>query len=228
MTVSFSILVFLIVVALLFDFLNGLHDAANSIATVVATRVLSPVVAVVWAAFFNFTAYFVFGTAVAKTVGAGIVSADIIDPRVIFGALCGAIAWNVITWVKGIPSSSSHALVGGLQALRDLVGERAAGHLVRLAGRALQRLVAHLLARLRVEELVRLAHEAHAVLRSRGPAGCRALAPLSSAPLGGASPPAGWSPTEGGARSGALREPRRARSGWLRALRRVQCERGSP
>ena len=106
MTVSFSILVFLIVVALLFDFLNGLHDAANSIATVVATRVLSPVVAVVWAAFFNFTAYFVFGTAVAKTVGAGIVSADIIDPRVIFGALCGAIAWNVITWVKGIPSSS--------------------------------------------------------------------------------------------------------------------------
>ncbi|MFD1788672.1 anion permease [Sphingomonas floccifaciens] len=114
MTVSFSILVFLIVVALLFDFLNGLHDAANSIATVVATRVLSPVVAVIWAAFFNFTAYFVFGTAVAKTVGKGIVDAAVIDPRVIFGALCGAIAWNVITWVKGIPSSSSHALVGGL------------------------------------------------------------------------------------------------------------------
>lgn len=114
MTVSYEILVFLIVVALLFDFLNGLHDAANSIATVVATRVLSPVVAVIWAAFFNFTAYFVFGTAVAKTVGNGIVSAGVIDPRVIFGALCGAIAWNVITWVKGIPSSSSHALVGGL------------------------------------------------------------------------------------------------------------------
>jgi len=114
MTVSFSILVFLIVVALLFDFLNGLHDAANSIATVVATRVLSPVVAVVWAAFFNFTAYFVFGTAVAKTVGSGIVDASIINPRVIFGALCGAIAWNVLTWIKGIPSSSSHALVGGL------------------------------------------------------------------------------------------------------------------
>ncbi|MES2339059.1 MAG: inorganic phosphate transporter [Pseudomonadota bacterium] len=114
MTVSFSVLVFLIVVALLFDFLNGLHDAANSIATVVATRVLSPAVAVVWAAFFNFTAYFVFGTAVAKTVGKGIVDSSVIDPQVIFGALCGAIAWNVITWIKGIPSSSSHALVGGL------------------------------------------------------------------------------------------------------------------
>ena len=114
MTIAFSLLVFLIGVALLFDFLNGLHDAANSIATVVATRVLSPVVAVVWAGFFNFTAYFVFGTAVAKTVGAGIVDANVIDPRVIFGALVGAIAWNIITWIKGIPSSSSHALVGGL------------------------------------------------------------------------------------------------------------------
>ncbi|MBN2971849.1 inorganic phosphate transporter [Roseomonas aeriglobus] len=114
MTISFTLLVVLIVVALLFDFLNGLHDAANSIATVVATRVLSPVVAVIWAAFFNFTAYFVFGTAVAKTVGSGIVDASVIDPRVIFGALCGAIAWNVITWVRGIPSSSSHALIGGL------------------------------------------------------------------------------------------------------------------
>lgn len=114
MTISFTLLVVLIGVALLFDFLNGLHDAANSIATVVATRVLSPVVAVIWAAFFNFTAYFVFGTAVAKTVGSGIVDANVIDPRVIFGALCGAIAWNVITWIKGIPSSSSHALVGGL------------------------------------------------------------------------------------------------------------------
>jgi inorganic phosphate transporter, PiT family len=114
MTISFTLLVVLIGVALLFDFLNGLHDAANSIATVVATRVLSPVVAVVWAAFFNFTAFFVFGTAVAKTVGSGIVDANVIDPRVIFGALCGAIAWNVITWIKGIPSSSSHALVGGL------------------------------------------------------------------------------------------------------------------
>ena len=105
MTVSFSILVGLIVVALLFDFLNGLHDAANSIATVVATRVLSPVVAVVWAAFFNFTAFFVFGTAVASTVGKGIVDSSVIDPRVIFGALVGAIAWNVITWIRGIPSS---------------------------------------------------------------------------------------------------------------------------
>ena len=114
MTVSFSILVFLIVVALVFDFLNGLHDAANSIATVVSTRVLSPALAVVWAAFFNFVAYFVFGTAVASTVGKGIIDASVIDPRVIFGALVGAIAWNVITWIKGIPSSSSHALIGGL------------------------------------------------------------------------------------------------------------------
>ncbi|WP_326524628.1 inorganic phosphate transporter [Sphingomonas sp.] len=114
MTISFELLVFLIGVALLFDFLNGLHDAANSIATVVATRVLSPVVAVVWAAFFNFSAFFVFGTAVAKTVGSGIIHADVIDPRVILGALCGAIAWNVVTWIKGIPSSSSHALIGGL------------------------------------------------------------------------------------------------------------------
>jgi PiT family inorganic phosphate transporter len=114
MTISMTMLIFLVCVALLFDFLNGLHDAANSIATVVATRVLSPVWAVVWAAFFNFAAFFVFGTAVAKTVGAGIIDASVIDPRVIFGALIGAIAWNVITWIKGIPSSSSHALIGGL------------------------------------------------------------------------------------------------------------------
>ena len=114
MTISMTMLIFLVGVALLFDFLNGLHDAANSIATVVATRVLSPVWAVVWAAFFNFAAFFVFGTAVAKTVGAGIIDASVIDPRVIFGALIGAIAWNVITWIKGIPSSSSHALIGGL------------------------------------------------------------------------------------------------------------------
>ena len=114
MTVSLPILVALIGVALLFDFLNGLHDAANSIATVVSTRVLKPQYAVLWAAFFNFIAFAVFGLHVAQTVGKGIVDAKIIDPVVIFGALSGAIAWNVITWVKGIPSSSSHALIGGL------------------------------------------------------------------------------------------------------------------
>lgn len=110
----FYLLVALIGVALLFDFLNGLHDAANSIATVVSTRVLSPQVAVAWAAFFNFIAFLFFGLHVAETIGKGIVSADIIDPAVVFGALMGAIVWNVITWVLGIPSSSSHALIGGL------------------------------------------------------------------------------------------------------------------
>jgi len=114
MTISFTLLVALIGVALLFDFLNGLHDAANSIATVVSTRVLRPHHAVLWAAFFNFIAFAVFGLHVAQTVGKGIVDAQIIDPQVIFGALMGAIAWNVITWRYGIPSSSSHALIGGL------------------------------------------------------------------------------------------------------------------
>ena len=104
----------LVAVALAFDFLNGLHDAANSIATIVSTRVLKPIYAVGWAAFFNFIAFLVFGLHVAHTVGAGIVSTDVINDRVIFGALMGAISWNVITWLAGIPSSSSHALVGGL------------------------------------------------------------------------------------------------------------------
>jgi inorganic phosphate transporter, PiT family len=114
MTIGFTLVVALIGVALLFDFLNGLHDAANAIATVVSTRVLSPPVAVLWAAFFNFIAFAVFGVHVAETIGKGIVDANIIDPQVIFGALMGAIAWNVITWLGGIPSSSSHALIGGL------------------------------------------------------------------------------------------------------------------
>lgn len=114
MDVSFLILCFLIFVALSFDFMNGLHDAANSIATVVATRVLPPGLAVLWAAFFNFSAFFFFGVAVANTIGRGIISPDVISDSVIFGALMGAISWNVITWLKGIPSSSSHALVGGL------------------------------------------------------------------------------------------------------------------
>jgi PiT family inorganic phosphate transporter len=111
---SLPVLIILIVVALAFDFLNGLHDAANSIATIVSTRVLKPRYAVAWAAFFNFIAFLFFGLHVAQTVGTGIVAADIVDARVIFGALMGAIAWNLITWWAGIPSSSSHALIGGL------------------------------------------------------------------------------------------------------------------
>jgi PiT family inorganic phosphate transporter len=111
---AFPLLVGLIAVALAFDFLNGLHDAANSIATIVSTRVLRPQFAVAWAAFFNFIAFLFFGLHVAETVGKGIVDASIIDPGVIFGALMGAISWNLITWALGIPSSSSHALVGGL------------------------------------------------------------------------------------------------------------------
>jgi PiT family inorganic phosphate transporter len=110
----FYLLVALIGVALLFDFLNGLHDAANSIATVVSTRVLSPQMAVAWAAFFNFIAFLFFGLHVATTIGKGIIEAGAITPAVIFAALIGAIVWNVITWVLGIPSSSSHALIGGL------------------------------------------------------------------------------------------------------------------
>src|SRR6185295_10710966 len=111
---SFPLLVGLIGVALAFDFLNGLHDAANSIATIVSTRVLKPQHAVAWAAFFNFIAFLFFGLHVAKTVGAGIVSPSLVDDNVIFGALTGAIAWNIITWLAGIPSSSSHALIGGI------------------------------------------------------------------------------------------------------------------
>jgi len=112
--ISFPLLVGLIGIALLFDFLNGLHDAANSIATVVSTRVLKPQYAVAWAAFFNFIAFLFFGLHVADTVGRGIVDAGVIDARLIFGALMGAISWNLITWALGIPSSSSHALIGGL------------------------------------------------------------------------------------------------------------------
>jgi inorganic phosphate transporter, PiT family len=111
---SLPVLISLIVVALAFDFLNGLHDAANSIATIVSTRVLRPRYAVAWAAFFNFIAFLVFGVHVAQTIGVGIVAADVIDSRVVFGALMGAIWWNLITWWAGIPSSSSHALIGGL------------------------------------------------------------------------------------------------------------------
>src|SRR6202171_2456806 len=107
-------LIGLIAVALAFDFLNGLHDAANSIATIVSTRVLRPQYAVFWAAFFNFIAFLFFGLNVAQTVGTGIITPEIIDDRVIFGALMGAISWNLLTWALGIPPSSSHALIGGL------------------------------------------------------------------------------------------------------------------
>ena len=97
-------------IALAFDFLNGVHDTANSIATIVSTRMLRPRYAVIWAAFFNFVAFLLFGVHVARTIGVGIVSADVMDARVIFGALMGAISWNLITWWAGIPSSSSHNL----------------------------------------------------------------------------------------------------------------------
>ena len=113
-TLALPLLYGLIAVALLFDFLNGLHDAANSIATIVSTRVLRPQYAVFWAAFFNFIAFLFFGLHVADTIGRGIVDASVIDPQVIFAALTGAIAWNLITWNLGIPSSSSHALIGGI------------------------------------------------------------------------------------------------------------------
>jgi PiT family inorganic phosphate transporter len=110
----FLVMAVLVAVALVFDFMNGFHDSANSIALMVSTRLLTPQAAVVWAAFFNFIAFLFFGLHVANTVGAGIVLPAIVDNAVIFGALCGAILWNIITWWFGIPSSSSHALVGGL------------------------------------------------------------------------------------------------------------------
>jgi inorganic phosphate transporter, PiT family len=103
----------IVAVALIFDFINGFHDSANSIATVVSTRVLTPGVAVVWAAFFNFVAAFVVGTAVAKTIGKGLIDISVVDPNVILGGLLGAIVWDLITWYLGLPSSSSHALLGG-------------------------------------------------------------------------------------------------------------------
>ena len=108
------LLIFLIAVALAFDFLNGLHDAANSIATIVSTRVLRPQYAVMWAAFFNFIAFLFFGLHVAKTVGSGIIMPELISDGLIFSALIGAIGWNLLTWWMAIPSSSSHALIGGL------------------------------------------------------------------------------------------------------------------
>ena len=110
-TVGFVLVIILI--ALVFDFINGFHDSANSIATVVSTRVLSPGVAVAWAAFFNFIAAFTVGTAVAKTISKGLIDPSVVDPTVVLAALLGAIAWNLVTWFFGLPSSSSHALLGG-------------------------------------------------------------------------------------------------------------------
>jgi inorganic phosphate transporter, PiT family len=107
-------ILFLITLALVFDFLNGFHDSANSVATIVSTRVLSPRQAVVWAAFFNFVAFLFFGLHVANTIGKGIIDISIVDQRVIFGTLMGACAWDVITWYLGLPTSSSHALIGGM------------------------------------------------------------------------------------------------------------------
>jgi PiT family inorganic phosphate transporter len=114
MPASVTLVVFIIVVALVFDFINGFHDSANSIATVVGTRVLSPGVAVVWAAFFNFSAAFVISTGVARTISKGIVSPEVVDTSVVLAALIGAIVWNLTTWWLGLPTSSSHSLIGGL------------------------------------------------------------------------------------------------------------------
>ena len=118
-TIGLGTVIFLVFVALVFDFLNGFHDAANSIATVVSTRVLTPYQAVMLAAFFNFAAVFVFQLKVATTIGRGIIDPSVVDHYVVFGALAGGIAWNIITWYYGIPSSSSHALIGGLVGAAD-------------------------------------------------------------------------------------------------------------
>jgi inorganic phosphate transporter, PiT family len=124
---SLLLVTVIVLVALCFDFINGFHDAANSIATIVSTRVLSPFWAVIWAAFFNFSAAFLFGTAVAKTVGAGMVHLEFVTPWVILAGLCGAIIWDLITWWFGLPTSSSHALVGGY-------GGAAMAHVAHLRG----------------------------------------------------------------------------------------------
>src|SRR3990167_2565237 len=113
MSAELLFIIFIIFVALVFDFTNGVHDAANSIATIVSTRVLTPRQAVAWAAFFNFIAFLVFGTAVAKTIGKGMIDINTVTPLIVFTGLLGAIGWNIITWYLGLPTSSSHALIGG-------------------------------------------------------------------------------------------------------------------
>jgi len=112
-SVTTVFIIFIILVALSFDFTNGMHDAANSIATIVSTRVLSPRLAVIWAAFFNFIAFLIFGTAVAHTIGTGLIDITVVTPLVILAGLIGAIGWNLFTWYHGLPTSSSHALIGG-------------------------------------------------------------------------------------------------------------------
>jgi PiT family inorganic phosphate transporter len=110
---SFVFIVIIIAIALIFDFTNGVHDAANSVATIVSTRILTPKQAVIWAAFFNFIAFLIFGTGVAKTIGKGMIDISIVTPSVILAGLLGAILWNLFTWYLGLPTSSSHALIGG-------------------------------------------------------------------------------------------------------------------
>src|SRR5947209_4977171 len=122
------VIVLLVVLAIGFDFMNGFHDAANSIATVVSTGVLRPTQAVVFAAFFNLAAYAIFGLNVAATVGKGIVEPGVVDTHIVFGALTGAIVWNVLTWLWGIPSSSSHALIGGI--VGAVMAKAGASHLI--------------------------------------------------------------------------------------------------
>lgn len=114
METSSLFIIFVILLALVFDFTNGFHDAANSIATIIATDVLTPLQAVIWAAFFNFIAFLFFKLTVASTIGTGLVHPDIVSPYVIFAAVMSAITWNIATWYYGLPSSSSHALIGGL------------------------------------------------------------------------------------------------------------------
>ena len=113
MSVDLLLVVIVVLMALVFDFTNGMHDSANSIATVVSTRVLSPRQAVLWAAFFNFIAFLIFGTAVATTIGKGLIDVSLVTPTIILAGLIGTIAWNIITWYLGLPTSSSHALIGG-------------------------------------------------------------------------------------------------------------------
>jgi inorganic phosphate transporter, PiT family len=113
MDLNLLFIILIIIIALIFDFTNGMHDAANSISTIVSTRVLSPRQAIFWAAFFNFIAFLIFGTAVASTIGKGMIDLSAVTPTVILGGLLGAISWNLITWYFGLPSSSSHALIGG-------------------------------------------------------------------------------------------------------------------
>ena len=128
MQAALWVIAVLVAMALLFDFMNGFHDAANSIATVVSTGVLKPTQAVAFAAFFNFVAIFIFHLSVAATVGKGIAQPGVVDTHVVFGALAGAITWNLITWYYGIPSSSSHALIGGI--VGAVIAKAGAGALV--------------------------------------------------------------------------------------------------